>query len=62
VFIIGYSVIIYEIADMDDFITFTTVKDCNAEVQVIGALKRYVCITNYADIIFARIVPPFNLI
>jgi hypothetical protein len=60
VFVVGYSVVIYQVANMDDFIALAAVKDFNTEVQVIGPLKRNMRITNYTDIIFARITPPFK--
>ena len=50
-FKVTYGVVIYKIADMDDCFTFTTVKDFNAEVKVIGAAERLVCIPDYPYVI-----------
>lgn len=49
---IGYCVIIDQVADMDDNFAFTTLKDFDAEIEVIGTAERLVRITDYADISF----------
>jgi hypothetical protein len=47
-------VVVHKVADMDEYFTFTAVKDTHAKIEVIGTLEWDMAVADHSDIAFVE--------